>query len=162
MVISMIRSTRNFILLLLFAFPALALARPPLIYHHVDQISAHSGGTVRLRLSSHDAVVSVKSGKTVTVTTDIWSSASSKSSKEELIKRYAPAVWRTGNDIEVGPPNHDDWGWHFGWESSHEARITVVMPGDMNLDYRLGSGDFRFDNPAARMSVKGESGSGDV
>ena len=158
----MIRSTRSFILLLLLAFPAIALARPPLISHHVEQIAAHSGGTVRLRLSSHDAVVSVKPGKHVSVTTDIWSSTSSESNKEELIKRYTPAVWADGDDVEVGPPDHHDWGWHFGWESSHEVRVTVVMPGDMKLDYRVGSGDFRFDNPAATLSVKGESGSGDV
>ena len=158
----MIRSTRSFILLLLLAFPAIAVARPPLIYHHVEQIAAHSGGTVSLRLSSHDAVVSVKPGKHVSVTTDIWSSTGSKSNKEELIKRYTPAVWADGDDVEVGPPDHHDWGWHFGWESSHEVRVTVVMPGDMKLDYRLGSGDFRFDNPAATLAVKGESGSGDV
>jgi hypothetical protein len=158
----MIRSARSFIFLLLLAFPAIALARPPLIYHHVEQIAAHSGGTVRLRLSSHDLVVSVKPGKQVSVTTDIWSSTSSKSNQAELIKRYTPAVWASGDDVEVGPPDHHDWGWHFGWESSHEVRVTVVMPDDMKLDYRLGSGDFHFDNPSAKMAVKGESGSGDV
>ncbi len=158
----MIRAARSYMLLLLLTFPAAALARPPLIYHHVEQIAAHAGGTVSLRLSSHDAVISVKPGKQVSVTTDIWSSTGSKSNKEELIKRYTPAVWADGNDVKVGPPDHHDWGWHFGWESSHEVRVTVVMPNDMKLDYRLGSGDFRFDNPAATLSVKGESGSGDV
>ena len=158
----MIRSSRSFILLLLFAFPAAALARPPLIYHHVEKITAHASGTVRLRLSSQDAVISVKPGKQVSVTTDIWSSTSSKSNKEELIKRYTPAVWADGNDVKVGPPDHHDWGWHIGWESSHEVRVTVVMPNDMKLDYRLGSGDFKFDNPSATVAVKGESGSGDV
>lgn len=158
----MLRSSRRFILLFLLTFPAVALARPPLIYHHVEKIAAHAGGTVELRLSSHDAVVTVKPGKQVQVTTDIWSATRSKNSREELIKRYTPAVWADGDDVKVGPPDHHDWGWHFGWESSHEVRVTVVMPDDMKLDYRLGSGDFRFDNPTATMAVKGESGSGDV
>lgn len=158
----MFRSVRMAFCASLLALPAIALARPPLIYHHVEHIAAHAGGTVSLRLSSHDAVISVKPGKRVSVTTDIWASTSSKSNQEELIKRYTPAVWADGNDVKVGPPDHHDWGWHFGWESSHEVRVTVVMPNDMKLDYRLGSGDFRFDNPSATMAVKGESGSGDV
>lgn len=156
------RSIRYAAFALLLAIPAVAQARPPLIYHHVDQVPAHAGGAVRLRLSSHDVVVRIETGDTVSVTTDIWSSTDSDSDKEALIKRHAPAVWTEGNDIEVGPPNHHDWGWHIGWERSYAARVTIEMPAGMKIDYGLGSGDFRFDNPGAKTAVDGESGSGDV
>lgn len=156
------RSVRFGLWVFLLALPALAVASPPRIYHHVQQLPAHPGGAVLLRLSSHDVLVRVKAGDSVSVTTDIWSSAGSESDKQALIKRHAPAVWAEGNDVEVGPPNHHGWGWHIGWESRYQARVTVVMPNNMHLDYHLGSGDFRFDNPAATLAVTGESGSGDV
>lgn len=154
------RSIRRAALALLLVFPVVALARPPLIYHKTASVAAHSGGTVKLELSSHDLVVNVKSGDQVSVTTDIWASAGSKDAKSRIIDRYVPTVETSGDDVVIRSPTHH--GWHFDWGRSPQARVTVVMPGDMNLDYRLGSGDFRFDNPSAKMDVKGESGSGDV
>ncbi|MGA7964736.1 MAG: DUF4097 family beta strand repeat-containing protein [Gammaproteobacteria bacterium] len=154
------RSTRYGAFALLLAFPVLALARPPLIYHKVAEAAAHPGGTVKLVLSSHDVVVNVKAGDKVRVTTDIWASADSKDEKSRIIDRYAPTVESSGDNVRVQSPSHH--GWHFSWGRSPQARVTVVMPADMKLDYRLGSGDFHFDNPSAKMDIKGESGSGDV
>lgn len=145
---------------LLLAFPVLALARPPLIYHKVTEAAAHPGGTVKLVLSSHDVVVDIKAGDKVSVTTDIWASADSKDEKSRIIERYAPTVESSGDDVVIRSPSHH--GWHFGWGRSPQARVTLVMPPAMALDYRLGSGDFRFDNPSAKTDVKGENGSGDV
>lgn len=154
------RSTRYAAFALLLAFPVLALARPPLIYHKVIEAAAHPGGTVKLVLSSHDVVVDVKVGDKVSVTTDIWAVADTKDEKSRIIQRYAPNVSASGNDIVVHSPSHH--GWHFSWGRSPQARVTLEMPPAMALDYRLGSGDFRFDNPSAKTDVKGESGSGDV
>lgn len=155
------RSLRPFIYLSLLLFPALALANPPRIYHHVDQLAAHAGGTVRLTLSSQDLLVTVKPGKKVSVTTDIWSAATSADKKKQIIKRYTPEVKADGNDIRIDSEAHSGWHW-FSWGNEVRTRVTVVMPADMHLNYRLGSGDFRFDNPSAKLDVKGESGSGDV
>lgn len=154
------RSFRYAALALLLAVPVAALARPPLIYHKTASVAAHPGGTVKLVLSRHDLVVDVKSGDKVSVTTEIWSSAGSSDEKSRIIKRFAPSVETSGDDVVIRSPTHH--GWHFGWGGSPQARVTVVMPGNMNLEYRLGSGDFRYDNPAAKIDVKGESGSGDV
>jgi len=154
------RSTRFAALVLLLVFPVLAFARPPLIYHKVDSVASHAGGTVKLVLSSHDLVVDVKPGDKVSVTTDIWASADSSDEKSKIINRYAPTVESSGDDVVIRSPSSH--GWHFSWGRSPQARVTVVMPADMKLDYHLGSGDFRFDNPTAKMDVKGESGSGDV
>ncbi len=154
------RSIRHAALALLLLVPVAALARPPLIYHHTASVAAHSGGTVRLVLSSHNLVVDVKPGDKVSVTTDIWASAGSKDAKSRIIDRYAPTVETSGDDVVIRSPTRH--GWHFHWGRSPDARVTVVMPGSMKLDYRLGSGDFHFDNPSAKVDVKGESGSGDV
>ncbi|MGH8272252.1 MAG: DUF4097 family beta strand repeat-containing protein [Gammaproteobacteria bacterium] len=147
---------------LLLAFPVLALARPPLIYHKVANLAAHAGGAVQLSLSSHDVVVTVKTGDAVSVTTDIWAATGSDESKAKIIARYAPKVSAAGNDVVVRSPRNHGWHFGFGWGESPQAQITVVMPADMNISYRLGSGDFRFDNDGAASSIKGESGSGDV
>ena len=146
----------------LLALPVLALARPPLIYHKVANLPAHSGGAVQLVLSSHDVVVNVKAGDSVSVTTDIWAAAGSEESKAKIIARYAPTVSADGNDVVVRSPRHHGWHFSFGWGESPQAQVTVVMPPDMNINYRLGSGDFRFDNDGAATSIKGESGSGDA
>jgi len=154
------RSIRYAAFALLLAFPVLALARPPLIYHKVAEVAAHPGGTVKLVLSSHDVVVNVKTGDKVSVTTDIWAATDSKDEKSRIIERYAPNVSENGNDVVVRSPSHH--GWHFSWGRSPQARVTIVMPPAMALDYHLGSGDFRFDNAGADTPIKGESGSGDV
>ena len=154
------RATRYCLWLFLLAFPVLALARPPLIYHKVATLPAHSDGAVRLVLGSSDAVIDIKAGNTVSVTTDIWANADSKDAKTKVVARYAPTVSASGDDVVIRSPRRH--GWHFSWGSSPQARVTVIMPADMNVDYRLGSGDFRFDNSSAKTDVKGESGSGDV
>lgn len=146
----------------LLALPVLALARPPLIYHKTVSLPAHDGGAVRLVLSSHDLVIDVKAGDSVNVTTDIWAAAGSDREKSRIVARYVPKVSASGDDVVVLVPRHHGWGWHFGWGSSPQARVTVVMPPGMNLAYRLGSGDFRFDNAGAPTAIRGESGSGDV
>ncbi len=147
---------------ILLALPALAFARPPLIYHQVTNLSAHADGAVRLVLSSHDVVVRIRPGDTVTVTTDIWAATDSRKEKSRIVERYAPKVSASGDDVVVHSPRHRGWHFSFDWGEGPQARVTVVMPPAMALDYRLGSGDFRFDNAGATTSIKGESGSGDV
>lgn len=156
------RFSRLLVPAMLLILPALALARPPLIYHHVAALPAHAGGTVRLTLSSHDLVIDIKAGNSVSVTTDIWAAAGSEAAKSRIVKRYAPTVSADGGDIVVRSPRHNGWGWHFGWGESPQARVTVVMPPGMDVAYRLGSGDFHFDNAGAATSIMGESGSGDA
>ncbi|MGH8128173.1 MAG: DUF4097 family beta strand repeat-containing protein [Gammaproteobacteria bacterium] len=154
------KSTRCVLFGVLLALPVLALARPPLIYHKVATMPAHSDGAVRLVLGSSDVVVNIKTGNTVSVTTDIWADADSKDAKAKVVARYASTVSASGDDVVVrSPRNH---GWHFSWGESPQTRVTVAMPMAMALNYRLGSGDFRFDNVGATTSIKGESGSGDV
>lgn len=145
------------------AMPALALARPPLIYHRVANLVAHPGGSVRLALSSDDVVVRVKPGaSSVTVTSEIWANAGSDSAKKTIIRRLAPHVTAKGKDVLVKSPEHHGWSLHFGWGSSPQALVTVQMPPSMAVHYRLGSGDFHFDNPDAPTAIDGISGSGDV
>jgi len=153
---------RTAVFLALAAAPALALARPPLIYHRVANLVAHPGGSVRLVLSSHDVVVRVKPGTSVTVTTKIWADAGSDSAKKAIVHRLAPHVSAKGKDVLVKSPEHRGWSLHFGWGSSPQALVTVQMPPSMAVHYRLGSGDFHFDNPDAPNAIDGISGSGDV
>lgn len=157
----MLTASRALAALALMAVPALALARPPLIYHHVSSVAAPSGGTLQLRLGSQDAKVSVQPGTRVTVTVDIWANASSDKAKADLIKRLAPATSTQGNGVLVQAPENEGWSWHFGW-GSPDVLVTVVMPPGMNLNYRLGSGDFLFDGADAPTAIQGKSGSGDA
>ncbi len=59
---------RTFSLLVLVAVPVLAIARPPLIYHH---LVAHPGDTVRAVLSQQDVVIYVSPSNSATVSTAI-------------------------------------------------------------------------------------------
>ncbi len=156
------RLSRCAAFVVLLALPALAFARSPLIYHQVANLPAHPGGAVRLVLSSHDVVVKIRSGDTVTVTTDIWAATDSRKEKSRIIERYAPKVSASGDDVVVRSLRHRGWNSGFDWGEGPQARVTVVMPPAMALDYRLGSGDFHFDNVGATTAIKGESGSGDV
>lgn len=141
--------------------PAMALARPPLLYHQVTRVTVHPGGTLRLELESQDAKISVRPGTRLTVATDIWAHASSGRAKADLIKLLVPATSIVGNDVLVKAPENRGWAWHFGW-GSPEVLVSVVMPPDMTVDYNVGSGDFLFDTADAPTAIRGKSGSGDV
>lgn len=158
----MYRISRAFLVAALVSMPAAALARPPLIYHRAANLVAHPSGTVRLVLSRHDVVVHVRKGDSVTVTTEIWAGASSESAKQDIIKRLAPRVSAKGDDILVEAPRQHGWSINLGWGAGPEALVTVTLPPGMAVNYRLGSGDFRFDNPGADNAIQGWSGSGDV
>lgn len=157
----MYRLIRSLVLAGVAALPVAALAGPPQIYHHVSQVPAQAGGTLRLELGSQDVKIAVQSVKTVTVTVDIWARAGSDRRKADIVKRLAPEVSTQGGDVIVRSPP-DERGWHFGWGESPRTLVTVVIPTDMNVKYRLGSGDFGFDNPDARTAIEGEGGSGDA
>lgn len=158
----MYRISRGFVLAALLTLPAGALARPPLIYHRVANLVAHPHGSVRLALSLHDVVMHVQPGNSVTVTTDIWAAAGSAGAKHEIIKRLAPTVSAQGDDILVAAPRHSGWSINLGWGGGPQALVSVTLPPGMAVDYRLASGDFRFDNPGAPNPIHGISGSGDV
>lgn len=117
---------------------------------------------MRLVLSQQDVVIRVSPGNSVTVSTDIWAAAGSTAAKAKIIKWLAPNASTQGGDVVIRTPARNGWGRHFHWGSSPQARVTVTMPGSMAIDYRLGSGDFRFINPGAPNLIKGYSGSGDV
>ncbi len=153
---------RAFTLLALVAVPALAIARPPLIYHRVIKLAAHPGHTVRVVLSQQDVVIHVSSNKSVTVSTDIWADTGSTDAKSKIVTRLAPKISTQDGDVVVQSPTHNSWGWHFNFSGSPQAQVTVTMPATMAVNYRLGSGDFRFVNPGAANLIKGYSGSGDV
>ncbi|HEN47329.1 MAG TPA: hypothetical protein ENI75_03080, partial [Mizugakiibacter sp.] len=156
------RIFRTFPLLALVAVPALAIARPPLIYHHVTKLAAHPGHTVRLVLSQQDVVIHVAPDNSVTVSTDIWAHAGSAEAKVKIVTRLAPKISTQDGNVVILSPTHNSWGWPFNFSGSPQARVTVTMPVTMAVNYRLGSGDFRFVNPGAANLIKGDSGSGDV
>ncbi len=156
------RIFHTFSLLALVAVPTLAIARPPLIYHHVTKLAAHPGDTVRLVLSQQDVVIHVSPNNSVTVSTDIWANARSADAKLKIVTRLAPKIRTQDGNVVVQSPTHNSWGWHFNFNGSPQARVTVTMPVTMAVNYRLGSGDFRFVNPGAANLIKGYSGSGDV
>lgn len=153
---------RAFTLLALVAVPALAIARPPLIYHRVIKLAAHPGHTVRLVLSQQDVVIHVSSNNSVIVSTDIWADAGSTDAKSKIVTRLAPKISAQDGNVVIQSPTYNGWGWHFNFSSGPQARVTVTMPASMAVNYRLGSGDFRFVNPGANNPIKGYSGSGDV
>ncbi len=156
------RILRSFPILALVALPPLALARPPLLYHHLTSLVAHPSGTVRLGLSLQDVVIHVSAGNSVTVSTEIWASAGSADAKARIVKSLAPKIGDRGGDIFIRAPGIGGWSRYFNWSGGPRARVTVTMPGSMAIDYRLGSGDFRFINPGAPNRITGYSGSGDV
>lgn len=142
--------------------PTLALARPPLVYHHVTSVPAPAGGSLQLRLGSQDAVVTVRPVHSVSVTVDIWARAGSDRAKAELVRRLAPTATIAKGQVLVSAPTTRGWHMDFGWGASPEVRVSIVMPADMKLDYRMGSGDLNYDNPAAANDIDGENGSGDT
>ncbi len=156
------RFLRPLVLLAAVAVPAIALARPPLIYHRVANVVAHPNGTVEIRLPMHDVVIHVKAGDSVTVVSDIWAATGSRKARQSVIRRLAPEVSAQGNDVRIAAPSQHGWDIHLGWGSGPEARVTVTMPPTMGVNYDLGSGDFLFDNPGAPNAIQGISGSGDV
>ncbi|MGH8426449.1 MAG: DUF4097 family beta strand repeat-containing protein [Gammaproteobacteria bacterium] len=158
----MFRILRFPAVVVLVALPMLALARPPLIYHQTVNMTANQGANVKLMLGSPDVQIAVKPVKSVTVTVDIWANASSKDDKAKIVNRLAPTTSMQGDDVLVRSPENHGSHWSFGWHQSPEVLVSVVMPPSMNVNYRLGSGDFRFDNAGAPTAINGESGSGDV
>lgn len=154
------RTFRYAVLALLVALPGCGFAHPAQIYHHTTTLDAHADGNLRVELSSQDLVITIKPGKTVAVTTDIWSDADSADAKAQAIKRYKPTVTADGQDIVVRAPEHHGWSWH--WGNSPQARVTVTLPPGMKVNYHTGSGDFHFDNAGATTPIDGTSGSGDV
>ncbi len=154
------RSSRIVALMLVFALPACAFARPPQIYHHTDTVAAHPGASLRVDLSSQDVVIAIKGGKTVAVTTNIWADADSDKAKARIVKRYAPTTKLNGKDVAVRGPEQHGWGWH--WGSSPRVRVTIALPPNMDVNYHTGSGDVRFDNATAKTPIEGRGGSGDV
>lgn len=140
--------------------PALACARPPLIYHHIATFAAHPGGSLNLRLGSQDVKIVVRSARQVSVTAAIWADVDSSHAKSALIARLAPTTSVQGTNLLVRSPNDRDRGWHDS--TSVRTLVSVVMPPDMNVDYKLGSGDLNFDGPSAVSEIRGDSGSGDT
>ncbi len=156
------KKIRAFSLLALVAVPVLAIARPPLIYHHLTKLAAHPADTVRVVLGQQDVVIHVSPSNSVTVSTDIWADARAADAKAKIIKRLTPTVSAQDGEVIIRTSTHNSWGWNFHFGSSPQARVTITMPASMAVEYRLGSGDFQFINPGAPNLIKGDSGSGNV
>lgn len=142
--------------------PLLALARPPLIYHRITRLAYHSGERLRIRLGMQNVVIKVKRGDSVSVESYLWADADSPRARKRIVHDLAPAVISTRNVVVIKSPRRETWHWSDDWGASLQAREVVTIPPAMAVGYRLGSGDFRFDNPKETNAIRGFSGSGDV
>jgi hypothetical protein len=156
----------SFVLTAVGFYAEAAMAAPPIIYQKTQSLPAQSGGAVRLRLGSQDVAIRTHPQQTVKVTVTIRSNANSKDEKRKVIKRLVPTVGAQGKNVIIQSRHNDDnGGWfNFSGFGAHNvnAKVAVVMPADMNVDFKLGSGDFAFDGASAHTKITGNAGSGDV
>jgi DUF4097 and DUF4098 domain-containing protein YvlB len=158
--------TLSFVLTAMGFYAEAAVAAPPIIYQKAQSLPAQSGGAVRLRLGSQDVAITTHPQRTVKVTVTIRSNANSKDEKRKIIKKLVPTIEAQGKNVVIqSRHNEDNGGWfNFSGFGSHNvnAKVAVVMPAAMSVNFKLGSGDFAFDGASAHTKITGDAGSGDV
>lgn len=131
----------------------------PLDYRTQASLPVQTGATVKIHLGDEDLDVVVGKQAAVTMAVEV---KADDLSREEAIRRYLPAFHASGRDIVIRQPSHHGSNWSLFGMHRLQARVTVTLPGGVDVNFVTGSGDVSFNGDIGAGTLHGRLGSGDT